>query len=162
MIFNISDVLKIQEWNFLWYGLSWMKLWWMESVYLLLIKTSSKLLSCDPQTVEDPGCKLTSLRRWQETTLGNAHMEANTQGQGFNYLFVLLPKVHVRWLASGTYPLPAQFLPTVGDQSREQQLFFLLAFLIGAKWNVIKPDWASGPQWKTKEEGVTVKCFELF
>lgn len=43
-------------------------------------------------------------------------------------------------LASGTYPLPARFLPTVGDQSREQQLFFLLAIRIGAKWNVIKPD----------------------
>lgn len=63
-------------------------------------------------------------------------MEANTyslwQGQGFNYLFSLLPKVHVRWVSHcGAYPLPARFLPmpTGGEQGREEQLIFILPLL---------------------------------
>lgn len=64
----------------------------------------------------------TSHRRWQRTTLGSALVEADTyslwQGgsggqQGFNYLFSLLTKVHVRWVSRWGLSVTSSIPPSV-------------------------------------------------
>ena len=72
---------------------------------------------------------------------GTGTLEANTysvwQGQGFNYLFSLLPKVHVRWVShwglSITSSIPVRGPPggwgVRAGNSRSLSIFFFLPFL---------------------------------
>lgn len=88
----------------------------MKPIYLFVnasqaTETPSSWLSHDPQTVNKPPSE-----NDKKATLGNAHVEANTyslwRGRGFNYLFSLLSKVHVRWVShwdlSITSSIPAR------------------------------------------------------